>query len=49
MVVDLLWSDPVDAEEEATQLEIEQNQARDPLNQNNITKFGVNRVERFLK
>ena len=49
MLVDLLWSDPVDAEEENTILEQAPNTNRDPLNANNITKFGVARVEKFLK
>jgi len=49
MLVDLLWSDPVDAEEENTVLEQAPNTNRDPLNVNNITKFGVARVEKFLK
>jgi len=49
LLVDLLWSDPVDAEEENTVLEQAPNTNRDPLNANNITKFGVARVEKFLK
>lgn len=46
MVVDLLWSDPTENEEE---LGISANSARDPLGQNNIMKFGADRVEKFLK
>jgi protein phosphatase len=46
LVVDLLWSDPTDNEEE---MGIHPNQIRDPLGQNNIMKFGPDRVEKFLK
>ena len=49
LLVDLLWSDPVDAEEENTILEQAPNTNRDPMNANNMTKFGVARVEKFLK
>lgn len=49
MLIDLLWSDPVDPEEESTVIEIAPNVNRDPMNANNITKFGVGRVEKFLK
>lgn len=48
-LMDLLWSDPVDAEEEATSLDVIQNVIRDPSGTNNITKFGAQRVEKFLK
>jgi len=44
-----LWSDPVDAEEENTITEQAPNTIRDPMNANNMTKFGVARVEKFLK
>jgi hypothetical protein len=39
----------VDADEENTVLEQAPNTNRDPMNVNNITKFGVARVEKFLK
>lgn len=41
-----MWSDPTDSEEE---LGIIPNLVRDPTGQNNIMKFGVDRVEKFLK
>ena len=44
--MDLLWSDPTDSEEE---LGISPNVMRDPTGQNNIMKFGPDRVEKFLK
>ena len=46
LVVDLLWSDPTDTEDEAG---IQPNVIRDPTGQNNIMKFGADRVEKFLK
>ena len=46
LVVDMLWSDPTENEEE---LSSQPNLVRDPLGQNNIMKFGVDRVEKFLK
>lgn len=46
LVVDLLWSDPVDNEEE---LGISQNVTRDPQGSNNIMRFGADRVDKFLK
>lgn len=46
LVVDLLWSDPMDSEEE---MGIAPNLTRDPLGQNNIMKFGPDRVDKFLK
>jgi diadenosine tetraphosphatase ApaH/serine/threonine PP2A family protein phosphatase len=46
LVVDLLWSDPTDTEEEAG---IAPNTVRDPLGQNNIMRFGPDRVDKFLK
>jgi diadenosine tetraphosphatase ApaH/serine/threonine PP2A family protein phosphatase len=49
LLVDLLWSDPVDPDEENTVQEQAPNVNRDPMNVNNITKFGVARVEKFLK
>lgn len=48
LLIDLLWSDPMDTEDEPTQ-EIAPNVSRDPMGVNNITKFGVARVEKFLK
>jgi hypothetical protein len=39
--MDLLWSDPVEADEEATILDVAQNNMRDPSGTNNITKFGT--------
>lgn len=46
LVIDLLWSDPLDNEEEVG---IQPNLIRDPLGQNNIMKFGADRVDKFLK
>jgi hypothetical protein len=43
-VIDLLWSDPTDKEEDG----IQPNLDRDPLGQNNIMKFGADRVQKFL-
>ena len=40
-LIDLLWSDPVDAEEENTSLDVVPNTIRDPSGTNNITKFGT--------
>ena len=40
-LIDLLWSDPVDAEEENTSLDVVPNTIRDPAGTNNITKFGT--------
>jgi hypothetical protein len=45
MVIDLLWSDPTDSEEE---LGIQANQVRDPNSQCNISKFGADMVEKFI-
>lgn len=42
----MLWSDPTENEEE---LGTSPNLVRDPLGQNNIIKFGADRVEKFLK
>ena len=42
----MLWSDPTDNEEE---LGIVPNLVRDPQGQNNIMKFGADRVDKFLK
>ena len=41
-----MWSDPLENEEEQG---IQPNLVRDPLGQNNIMKFGADRVEKFLK
>ncbi len=46
IVLDLLWSDPMESEEEQG---IAQNTVRDPSGTNNIMKFGCDRVEKFLK
>jgi diadenosine tetraphosphatase ApaH/serine/threonine PP2A family protein phosphatase len=46
LLVDLLWSDPHESEE---QTGIAPNVIRDPMGQNNIMTFGVDRVEKFLK
>lgn len=46
MVIDLLWSDPTDNDEEVG---VMPNVIRDPLGVNNIMKFGADRVEKFLK
>ncbi len=46
LVIDLLWSDPTDKEEDYG---IIANLERDPQGSNNITKFGPDRVEKFLK
>jgi diadenosine tetraphosphatase ApaH/serine/threonine PP2A family protein phosphatase len=46
MLIDLLWSDPTDNDEE---LGIQPNAVRDPNNTGNIVKFGPDRVENFLK
>lgn len=46
LVIDLLWSDPTESEDE---MGIQPNLIRDPLGQNNIMKFGPDRVEKFLK
>lgn len=43
-MIDLLWSDPTDKEEDG----IQPNLDRDPLGQNNIMKFGADRVQKFL-
>jgi hypothetical protein len=45
-VIDLLWSDPTDNDEEVG---VMPNVIRDPLGVNNIMKFGADRVEKFLK
>ena len=49
MLIDLLWSDPVDADDENTSLDVVPNTVRDPAGTNNITKYGSQRVEKFLK
>ena len=46
MVVDLLWSDPMENDDD---IGIVQNNIRDPQGQNNIMKFGADRVDKFLK
>lgn len=46
MILDLLWSDPLDGEEEVG---VQPNAIRDPLAQNSIMKFGADRVDKFLK
>lgn len=46
MIVDLLWSDPMENDED---LGIQPNLIRDPMAQNNIMKFGSDRVDKFLK
>jgi len=42
----LLWSDPCESEDEQGN---SPNTMRDPLGQNNIMKFGADRVDKFLK
>jgi diadenosine tetraphosphatase ApaH/serine/threonine PP2A family protein phosphatase len=46
IVVDLLWSEPTDSEEE---LGIVQNTERDPAGKRNMVKFGPDRIDKFLK
>lgn len=46
MLIDLLWSDPTDNDDE---MGIQPNAVRDPNNTGNIVKFGPDRVETFLK
>ena len=45
IVVDLLWSEPTDSEEE---LGIVSNTERDPSGKRNMVKFGPDRIEKFL-
>ena len=45
LVVDILWSDPTDTDQE---LGIQHNQIRDPNSTGNIVKFGPDMVEKFL-
>ena len=46
VVLDILWSDPTDTDNE---LGIYANHLRDPSETGNIVKFGPDRVESFLK
>eukprot|EP01022_Parablepharisma_sp_SALTPOND_P026292 TRINITY_DN626_c0_g1_i2.p1 TRINITY_DN626_c0_g1~~TRINITY_DN626_c0_g1_i2.p1 ORF type:complete len:812 (-),score=35.03 TRINITY_DN626_c0_g1_i2:3904-6339(-) len=46
IVVDILWSDPTDNDEE---LGVHLNAIRDPTATGSITRFGPDRVEQFLK
>ena len=46
LVVDILWSDPTDSDQE---LGIQANYIRDPNSTGNIVKFGPDKVEEFLK
>ncbi len=46
LVVDILWSDPTDNDQE---IGIQQNYIRDPNNTGNIVKFGPDKVDEFLK
>ncbi len=45
LVVDILWSDPTDSDQE---LGILPNIIRDPAGTGNIVKFGPDRVQQFL-
>lgn len=45
LVVDILWSDPTDSDQE---LGIQQNTIRDPGGTGNIVKYGPDRVQKFL-
>lgn len=45
-MVDILWSDPTDHDQE---FGIIKNVVRDPQGTGNIVKFGPDRVEEFLK
>ena len=52
LLIDILWSDPLDVEEDPTlgpANDIIPNATRDPAGSNNMTKFGMGRVEKFLK
>ncbi len=46
MVVDILWSDPTDSDQD---LGIQPNFIRDPNGTGNIVKFGPDRVRNFLE
>jgi protein phosphatase len=46
LVVDILWSDPTDNDDE---LGIQPNFIRDPNGTGNIVKFGPDRVKQFLE
>lgn len=46
LVVDILWSDPTDSDEEKGILP---NHVRDPNQSGNIVKFGPDRVQSFCK
>ena len=46
LLVDILWSDPTDSDEE---LGIQINAIRDPNGTGNIVRFGPDRVQQFLK
>lgn len=46
LVVDILWSDPTDSDQE---LGIQPNFVRDPNGTGNIVKFGPDRVRQFLE
>lgn len=46
LVVDILWSDPTDSDQE---LGIQPNFVRDPNGTGNIVKFGPDRVKQFLE
>lgn len=46
LVVDILWSDPTDSDQE---LGIQPNFVRDPNGTGNIVKFGPDRVKSFLE
>lgn len=46
LVVDILWSDPTDSDDEKG---IQPNNVRDPNQTGNIVKFGPDRVKSFCK
>jgi len=46
LVVDVLWSDPTDTDED---MGIQPNHVRDPNQTGNIVKFGPDRVKSFCK
>lgn len=46
LVVDILWSDPTDSDDEKG---IQPNHVRDPNQSGNIVKFGPDRVQSFCK
>eukprot|EP00826_Nyctotherus_ovalis_P045787 TRINITY_DN509_c0_g2_i7.p1 TRINITY_DN509_c0_g2~~TRINITY_DN509_c0_g2_i7.p1 ORF type:complete len:650 (+),score=165.79 TRINITY_DN509_c0_g2_i7:666-2615(+) len=46
LVIDILWSDPTDSDED---LGVQPNYIRDPNNTGNIMKYGPDRVEEFLE